>query len=174
MSTNEPTQADGHGTERFVDEVERYGVSVTEVDLGDVSETLAGIVDPPAVGVEPSWEGVSLPDHVTRDPTPAELSEATQGVTEASLGVASYGSLALREDERASEPVSLFVDHHVALLHEDDIVPDMAGAFERLGQEARGTRESFILATGPSATADMGALVQGAHGPKEVDVVIIS
>lgn len=175
MSTNESAKAGERGTtEQFIDEVERYGVSVTEVDVGEATETLAGMVDPPAVGVEPSWEGVTIPGHVTRDPTPEELAEATQGVTEASLGVASYGSLALREDEHASEPVSLFVDRHIAVLHEDDIVPDMAGAFERLGQRARETQESFILATGPSATADMGALVQGAHGPKAVDVVIIS
>jgi len=29
------------------------------------------------------------------------------------------------------------------------------------------------LATGPSATADMGALVRGAHGPERVHVLLI-
>jgi L-lactate dehydrogenase complex protein LldG len=49
----------------------------------------------------------------------------------------------------------------------------MAAAFEWLGEVLRETRGSAVLATGPSATADMGALVQGAHGPKEVHVVVI-
>jgi L-lactate dehydrogenase complex protein LldG len=30
-----------------------------------------------------------------------------------------------------------------------------------------------VLATGPSATADMGELVLGAHGPESVHVVIL-
>ncbi|TKX83368.1 hypothetical protein EXE43_24625, partial [Halorubrum sp. SS5] len=30
-----------------------------------------------------------------------------------------------------------------------------------------------VFATGPSATADMGGLVHGAHGPKEVHVVLL-
>jgi len=29
------------------------------------------------------------------------------------------------------------------------------------------------MATGPSATGDMGALVQGVHGPSEVHVIVV-
>lgn len=36
-----------------------------------------------------------------------------------------------------------------------------------------GTPGDAILATGPSATADMGALVQGVHGPRTVHVVLV-
>jgi L-lactate dehydrogenase complex protein LldG len=50
----------------------------------------------------------------------------------------------------------------------------MGDAFAALDEELQDMRDSFILATGPSATADMGALVQGAHGPKEVEVIIHS
>jgi L-lactate dehydrogenase complex protein LldG len=102
------------------------------------------------------------------------LEAATVGITQATLGVASYGSLALRQDTVGSEPISLFVDTHIAVVREQDIVPEMGDAFAALGEELQDMRDSYILATGPSATADMGALVQGAHGPKEVEVIIHS
>jgi L-lactate dehydrogenase complex protein LldG len=117
---------------------------------------------------------VSFPESVTVDPTVAQLREATTGVTPAAGAVASYGTLLLRTDEFGSEPVSLFNDLHVAILDEDDILPDMTAAFEWLGGELRETPDSAVLATGPSATADMGALVQGAHGPKDVEVLVVT
>ncbi len=77
-----------------------------------------------------------------------------------------------------AEQTSLFPDLHVAVLRASDVLPDMGAAFERLGPRLRegrtpGANRSAIIATGPSATADMGALVRGAHGPREVHVVIL-
>lgn len=161
-------------TDRFIEEVERYGVTVAQTSVANATETLTDRVERPAVGVELSHDGVSVPDHVTRDPTPSELEAATTGITEATLGIAAYGSLALHQDQQGSEPISLFVDKHVAVIHEDDIVGDISTAFRELGDPMQETQESFILATGPSATADMGALVQGAHGPKEVEVILLT
>lgn len=156
----------------FTDEVENYNVGVTRVATDEVGETVATLLSEPAVGVELSWDEVTLPSAVETEPTVGDLRQAKTGITEAALGVASYGSLALRQDEQGSEPISLFAETHVAVIHEDDIVPDMSAAFGRLGEEFRDLHDSFILATGPSATADMGALVQGAHGPKHVEIIV--
>jgi len=49
----------------------------------------------------------------------------------------------------------------------------MSDAFAWLGPRARDESIDVVLATGPSATADMGGLVHGAHGPKEVHVVLL-
>jgi L-lactate dehydrogenase complex protein LldG len=155
-----------------VAELEQYGVTATRTSTSAVGTELDDRVGEAAVGVSLSWDEVDLPDRVNTTPTPAELEAATVGVTEAAMGVASYGSLALRQDAVGSEPISLFVDTHVAVLHEADVVPDMPTAFSSLGAKVREQGDSFILATGPSATADMGALVQGAHGPKDVEVII--
>jgi L-lactate dehydrogenase complex protein LldG len=160
--------------EQFETRLSEYGVDVTRTSDASATAAIADHVDGPAVGVSLPWEDVDLPETVTTDPTPNELEAATTGVSAASFGIASYGSLALRATEDGSEPVSLFVDHHVAVLREDDVVPDMATAFDWLGEELRETRDSVVLATGPSATADMGALVQGAHGPKTVDLILLS
>lgn len=160
--------------EQFETEIKRYGVDVAHASHEDVTETVAERIDPPAVGVPLPDVGSDLPNAVTTDPTPSELDAAVSGVTKASLGVASYGSIALRTDQAGSEPISLFAEHHVAVLEEADIVADMPEAFDRFGDELRETRGSVVLATGPSATADMGALVRGAHGPKTVDIILIS
>ncbi|MFC7058313.1 LUD domain-containing protein [Halovenus salina] len=88
--------------------------------------------------------------------------------------MASYGSLVLEPDHAGSEPVSLFNDLHITVVREADILHDMAAAFDRLGDDLRAERGSAIIATGPSATADMGALVQGAHGPKRVEVLVVT
>lgn len=146
---------------------------MTRVERGGLSGAIAESVESPAVGTPLPWEGVSLPEEVTTDPSPAAMTQATTGVTPASLAIADYGSLVLWADQHASEPVSLFPQRHVAVLCEDDIVPDMGTAFEWFGEQLRDTRGSAIIATGPSATADMGSLVQGAHGPETVEVLVI-
>ena len=87
--------------------------------------------------------------------------------------VSEYGSVAIESDAAGTEPVSLFVDRHVVILDETDIVANMPDAFGWLGPRARDESVDVIFATGPSATADMGGLVRGAHGPKEVHVVLL-
>ena len=95
-------------------------------------------------------------------------------MTAAGLGIADYGSVVLPSTPAGTEPVSLSPDRHVAVLRTDDVVPGMPEAFDSLAAEFRnGDHGSAILATGPSATADMGELVKGAHGPKDVHVVML-
>ena len=159
--------------DRFASRAAEYGVAVTRVSGPDATSAIETAVEGPTVGAPLPWQGVSLPSSVTTSPTPTELNAAVTGVTAASLAIAEYGSLLLRADTAGSEPISLFVDRHVAVLRAEDIVPDMPAAFEWLGSELRETRDSVVVATGPSATADMGALVQGAHGPKAVEVVVV-
>ena len=139
----------------------------------EVSGAVADLAVGPTVGVPLDRDDVELPASVTLDPTPAALEEATTGVTSAAFAVADYGSLVLPSDSAGSELVSLFTDRHVAVVDEEDVVPDMDAAFERFGAEIPDAYGDAIIATGPSATADMGALVKGAHGPSEVRVVVV-
>jgi len=140
------------------------------------AETLATHVEQPAVGVELRDQSVSLAGTgVTVDPTPAALKAARTGVTPAAFAIADYGSVVLPSTDDGAELVSLFVDRHVAVVDARDVVPGMEAAFERFqAHVADGAgAASNIIATGPSATADMGALVLGAHGPSEVHVVVV-
>ncbi|OYR41538.1 MULTISPECIES: LUD domain-containing protein [unclassified Halorubrum] len=155
----------------FKRRLDSLGVIVTEGTESECAELIDEAAGDPAVGVE--LDAGSLPDRIETDPTTAEFRAAHTGVTDASLGVAAYGSVAIEADAAGTEPVSLFVDRHVVVLREADLVPDMPDAFEWLGPKARDESVDVVFATGPSATADMGGLVHGAHGPKEVHVVLL-
>ena len=157
----------------FEASLERLDVDWTHTTRGGLVDVLEAVVERPAVGTLLPFD-VSLPDWVKTEPTPRDIDEATTGITAAGLGIANYGSVVLPSTPEGTEPVSLFPDLHVAVLRTDDVVDGMPEAFDALGEQIRGgPHSSAIIATGPSATADMGSLVKGAHGPKDVHVVML-
>ncbi|MFB6274018.1 MAG: lactate utilization protein C [Salinibacter sp.] len=161
-------------TEEFLSSLDRLDVGWTCTDRSGLAAALSDVIEPPAVGVSLPFEGLDLEAvDVTLHPTPAELSDAKTGVTAAPMAIASYGSIVIQSGPDATEMVSLFPDRHVAVLRRSDIVPDMTAAFSQLGPVFRENPVSAILATGPSATADMGDLVKGAHGPRSVEIVLV-
>lgn len=161
-------------TATFRERLAALDVTIRTGEPADCARLVDEAAGEPAVGVPLADPDLDVPDRVETDPTAADLRAAHTGVTAASLGVADYGSVAIESDPAGTEPVSLFVDRHVVVLQESDIVPGMADAFEWLGPRARDDDVDVVFATGPSATADMGGLVKGAHGPKEVHVVLIA
>ena len=169
-------------TSTFTGRLDDLGVAVSAGPPAECAAMVDAAAGEPAVGVPLDASGpdgfadspAALPDRVGTDPTTADLRAAHTGVTAASLGVAEYGSVALEADRVGTEPVSLFVDRHVVVLRERDVVPGMPDAFEWIGPRTREESTDVVFATGPSATADMGGLVHGAHGPKEVHVVLLN
>lgn len=161
--------------DRFVGSLDRLEVAWTRVSENDGAAALEEIVEGPAVGAPlPVFEtGILAALGVIVDPTPRQVAAARTGVTAARLGIADYGSVVIEGGPDATEAASLFPERHVAVLRTADVVPDMTAALEHLGPLLREEATTAILATGPSATADMGALVKGAHGPKAVHVLLV-
>lgn len=158
----------------FVSALDSQDVPCERTTRSSFAATLAKHLREPAVGVPLTDLGVSLTDtDVTVDPTPATLKAARTGVTPASFAIADYGSVVVPGTSDGTELVSLFVDRHVAVVDADDVLPGMEAAFDRFGESFRERADSGIIATGPSATADMGELVRGAHGPSEVHVIVL-
>lgn len=153
----------------FVSSLSALDVPYERTTPGSFDETLESRLQGPAVGV-PLTHGALEKVDVNVDPTPAAVKEANTGVTTAEFAIAEYGSIVIPSGP--SELISLFVDRHVAVVDETDIVPGMEEAFDRFGNEFGKQARSRIIATGASATADMGDLVQGVHGPSEVHVII--
>jgi L-lactate dehydrogenase complex protein LldG len=148
--------------------------TVHETTADDLPGTLAEAVEEPAVGTPLPFEDVSLAKTaVETDPFPADLEAARTGVTPAGLGIADYGTITVPTDAEGAELVSLYAHRHVAVVAASDVVADMPAAYERLSEEFGFGLDTQVLATGPSATADMGSLVQGVHGPSEVHVVVL-
>jgi len=161
-------------TQAFLESLDRLEVGWTRTDADTMTSVLGEVIVKPAVGAPLPFDGLTLDGtDVTTHPTPAELDAAHTGVTAARLGIAAYGSIVIQGAPDATEAASLFPERHVAVLRAADIVPDMPAALQELGKTLRETAATAILATGPSATADMGALVRGAHGPEHVHVIIV-
>ena len=161
----------------FVRTVRDRGVDVVETTVAEAPAAIEAVAEPPVVGTPLEHVPVDLEDldlDVETNPTPTELDEATTGITDTALGIADYGSVVVRGGRDGEEPVSLYPDHHVAVVHAQDIVEDMETAMGEIAASIRSGNRSHIVATGPSATADMGALVEGAHGPRSVTVVVVS
>lgn len=158
----------------FEASLEGLADSVRRVPPDEFDGALADLVEEPAVGVPLPFEDVSLAGTpVATDFEAADLHAAATGVTPVGVGVADYGTVTVRSTADGAELVALYPGRHVAVLHADDVVPDMPAAFERLGEEFEAGRTTQVLATGPSATADMGGLIQGVHGPAEVHVLVV-
>ena len=120
----------------------------------------------------PFAEGLLEEAGAQLDPAPDPLRAARTGVTAIALGIADYGSVVIQHGGGA-EAVSLFPGLHVAVLRAEDVVAGVPEALARLSEAIRTGQGSFVVVTGPSATADMGALVRGAHGPREVHVILL-
>lgn len=158
----------------FVSSLDSLDVPYECTTEAQFDEVLTAHLRGQAVGVDLEGLSVSLTEtEVEIDPTPASLKGATTGVTQASFAIGEYGSVVVPSSSSGDELVSLFVDRHIAAVNEHDIVADMEAAFERFGDSFRERQQTGIISTGPSATADMGELVRGAHGPSEVRVIIV-
>ena len=147
---------------------------MTRTTAAEATDELTSLATAPVVGVPLGLDGVSLPDGVAVDPSPSELDAATTGITGAGPAVADYGSVVVADDGAGAEHVSLFVETHVAVVAASDVVQSMGEALDELGPRTREGLTSAVVATGPSATADMGELVLGAHGPTAVHVVLVT
>jgi L-lactate dehydrogenase complex protein LldG len=154
--------------------------SCTRTTPDTFAESIAELVVDPAVGAPLPSTAISLDEtSVDTDPSVEALDGAETGVIQAGLGVANYGTITVESRPGGDELVSLYPPRHVVIVDAEDIVPDLSAGFDRFetaieDARANGTPgASRVLTTGPSATADMGELVEGVHGPKEVHVVIL-
>jgi len=166
------TTAGDSTTERFTTALGELDVAWSRTTVDGLSDTLAAFPEP-IVGAPLPFEGISLPHSITRADDRSTVKAAATGVTAGTLAIADYGSVLIESTPPEAELVSLYADTHVAVVRESDIVDSMTEALAELGPRLREEKGNAIVATGPSATADMGALVEGVHGPGEVHVVIV-
>jgi L-lactate dehydrogenase complex protein LldG len=158
----------------FQQSLSRADATSSLVTRDRFDEALDDAIEEPAIGAELSFPDLSLKNHpVTLDPSPDQLREARTGVTGSPIGISELGTVAVQSRSEGDEPASLFPERHVVVLRAADLRPDLESAFDWLREEFDAGRDSVVFETGPSATGDMGALVQGVHGPTEVHVIVV-
>ena len=110
---------------------------------------------------------------VRADPTPDEMVNSPAGVTEAFAGVARTGSVCVDVGFQKTGMASLLAPLHIAVVAAETIVPQPRDLFREDVLGGKGLTRSFVFITGPSATADMGPLVRGVHGPHRLHIVVL-
>ncbi len=97
------------------------------------------------------------------------------GLTGASAGLARTGSIIFHADSYHGRLASLLPPVHYAVLCADQLYPDLAAWLSTAGVGSTiADSSNTVIITGPSRTADIAqTLTLGAHGPKELHVVLV-
>jgi len=100
------------------------------------------------------------------------LFEAIYGITLVDFAIAETGTLGIVSHKGRSRLTSLAPDVHFAVLKQSNIVPDLIDALNL--HKKFNIDNSITWITGSSRTADIdGILIQGAHGPKKLFVLVV-
>ena len=110
---------------------------------------------------------------VVVDPSSEEWVSSPAGVTEAFAGVARTGSVCVDVGYQRTGLASLMAPLHIAVVSAETIVPQPRDLFREDVLGGKGLARSFVFITGPSATADMGPLVRGVHGPHRMHIIVL-
>lgn len=118
-------------------------------------------------------EAITLHTAYEADSEVKEKSIASSvGITVPDWCVAESATLIQLAGPGRPRSTSLLPTVHIALLRLENLLADLGEAYCLLRQEP--PKESFVFISGPSKTADIEAhLVYGAHGPREVHLVVI-
>lgn len=108
-----------------------------------------------------------------RDPSDEQLSTASVGISDAFAGVASSGSVCIAMGPPLVAAASLLMPLHIVILSAARIVARPRDLFEPGCLGGLGLRRNLVFITGPSATADMGPLVRGVHGPHRLQILVV-
>ncbi|MDJ0312149.1 lactate utilization protein C [Arthrobacter sp. H35-D1] len=171
--------------EQLVDRLQDYKANVfvtpAEEASAKLAELLAGstsIVVPH--GLPQDWlskltDDAGMPaievDSPERRLTVAELDALDAVVTAAATAVSETGTIMLDGSaDQGRRIISLVPDRHIVLLRASDIVEVLPEAIARL----EATRPQTWI-SGPSATSDIELeRVEGVHGPRTLDVIILT
>jgi L-lactate utilization protein LutC len=156
-------------------------VSVAERSPGALRDALLRVLDgvssiiyaPPHELPASLFSEFVADPRVRVDPTPEEMVGSAAGVTEAFAGVASTGSVCIDISFERTGMVSLMAPLQVAVVAAETIVPQPRDLFRADVLGGRGLERDFVFVTGPSATADMGPLVRGVHGPHKLHIIVL-
>lgn len=107
------------------------------------------------------------------DPPDEQIIHSDVGVTSSFAGVARTGSVCLDPASQRSGLISLLPTTHVAVLNAEHIVPRPRDLFDESADGPTTGNRNVLFITGPSATADMGPLVKGVHGPGILHILLL-
>jgi L-lactate dehydrogenase complex protein LldG len=173
--------ADVDVVERFAERVADYRALVYRASASTLADTVAAalagrgarsLVVPAGVplkwlaGLDPGME------RLTDDPplTHAQLDVVDAVITGCAVAIAETGTIVLDAGPgQGRRALSLLPDRHVCVVRAEQVVGEVAQALARLDPQ-----RPLTWISGPSATSDIELdRVEGVHGPRKLDVVIV-
>jgi L-lactate dehydrogenase complex protein LldG len=156
-----------------VEVIERSSLALRDAILQAVGSAPRILCAPPQELPVALFSQFAADPRVVANPTPDEMVHSAAGVTEAFAGVASTGSVCVDVSYERTGAVSLLAPLQIAVLAAETIVPKPRDLFRADILDGKGLRRDFVFVTGPSATADMGPLVRGVHGPHRLHIIVV-
>ena len=135
-------------------------------------EELVLLAEPNDLNPELFAEFKSNPKVIT-NPTKEQLRTIKCGVTDAFGGVIATGSICVSVSNGLTSPASMLTQKHIVVVDANTIVPRPRDVLSEEHLGGKGLTRSFSFITGSSATADMGPLVRGVHGPGQLHIIIL-
>ena len=166
----------------FAERVGEYRAEVHRAERDELFDVLAAPVPragraPPGGGRRPAR---GLPRGrrragARRRALAAELDSLDGALTGCALAIAETGMIVLDGGAgQGRRALTLVPDYHLCVVEEEQIVDLVPEAFERLEPAVREGRPLTFVA-GPSATSDIELnRVEGVHGPRTLNVVVLS
>lgn len=103
------------------------------------------------------------------------LEKCEASVTACEALVAQTGSVLISSRGCGGRAISILPPHHIVVASKDQLLPDLAAAFELMRQKyGKDYPSTLSFITGPSRTGDIERiLVLGAHGPKQLTILLV-
>ncbi len=157
--------------EQFYAITKQVGGEAILLEEGDDLNEMIRQSYPDAKRIASNLEGITCatfnPDDIDN---PAELDGTDLAIIEGRIGVAENGAVWIEQDVR-QRAVYFISEKLLILLDKTKIVSNMHEAYKRIHTGKYGFG---VFISGPSKTADIEqALVMGAHGPRDVMVVLV-
>jgi L-lactate dehydrogenase complex protein LldG len=163
----------------FVDRLTDYKATVHRTGAAALVQTLtavlksdASVVLPPGAPLE--WRAACHDVHVDGDPAPlsaAQLDVIAAVLTGCRVAIAETGTIVLDAGpDQGRRVLTLVPDHHVVVVHAEQIVMGVPESLTRLDPS-----RPLTFISGPSATSDIEfKRVEGVHGPRALDVIVVT
>lgn len=111
--------------------------------------------------------------NVITNPSKTLISQIKIGITDAFCAIAATGSVCVPITNSLSGLISMLVNKHIVVVDSKTIVQRPRDVFSDEYLNTKELKNNFSIITGPSATADMGPLVRGVHGPGKLHIIIL-
>jgi L-lactate dehydrogenase complex protein LldG len=150
----------------FAERIAEYRATVHRVSAAGLQAKLAEL----ARGRTGIPAGFAFDGIEDRELNVAELDALDSVITGCALAIADTGTIVLDGGaESGRRALTLVPDHHICVVRADQVVASVPDAIAALDATA-----PLTFVSGPSATSDIELdRVEGVHGPRELDVVIV-